>query len=78
MRRINKCVYEYSEIQFISFQLQKPSENIATALTICCAAAAFPLTVHQPLLITVASHCKKNFVNNKRLDEQFFMDALLL
>lgn len=45
MRRINNCAHEYSKIPFISFQLQKPLENIATACTICYAAATFSLKI---------------------------------
>lgn len=58
MRQINKCLHEYSEIQFISFQLQKPLENIATACTICYAAATFT-----GLYSSLASFCQQSFVS---------------
>lgn len=45
MRQINNCAHEYSKIPFITFQLQKPLENIATACTICYAAATFSLKI---------------------------------
>lgn len=61
MRRINKCVHEYSEISFISLQLQKLLENIATACTICCAAATFFPGTHRPFCPPLASSRPQNF-----------------
>jgi len=41
MRRINKCLHEYSEILVHIVPSSKAFGNIATACAVCCAAAAF-------------------------------------